>query len=57
MKTSRPQVRDKPEVNGQALFDGPRRQRAHLLRERLLVLGRPLDLVTCPDWLWPNEDI
>ncbi|MDC6239792.1 hypothetical protein [Ralstonia solanacearum] len=50
-------MRDKPEVNGQALFDGPRRQRAHLLRERLLVLGRPLDLVTCPDWLWPNEDI
>ncbi|MDB0565158.1 hypothetical protein AB6Q13_06295 [Ralstonia solanacearum] len=41
--------RDKPEINGQALFDGDPQAAAHLLRERLLVVGRPLDWVTCPD--------
>ncbi|MCL9847194.1 hypothetical protein [Ralstonia solanacearum] len=41
--------RDKPEINGQALFDGDPQAAAHLLRERLLVIGRPLDWVTCPE--------
>ncbi|WP_425218946.1 hypothetical protein [Ralstonia solanacearum] len=41
--------RDKPEINGQALFDGDPQAAAHLLRERLLVVGRPLDWVTCPE--------
>ncbi len=41
--------RDKPEINGQALFDGDPQAAVHLLRERLLVVGRPLDWVTCPD--------
>ncbi len=41
--------RDKPEINGQALFDGDPQAADHLLRERLLVVGRPLDWVTCPD--------
>ncbi len=41
--------RGKPEINGQALFDGDPQAAAHLLRERLLVVGRPLEWVTCPD--------
>ncbi len=40
----------KPEINGQALRDGRDKVAAtHLLRERVLVLGKPLDWVTCPE--------
>lgn len=40
----------KPEINGQALREGRDRVAAtHLLRERVLVLGKPLDWVTCPE--------
>ena len=41
--------RDKPEINGQALVTDHADAAAHLLRERLLVLGRTLDWVTCPE--------
>lgn len=40
----------KPEINGQALCDGENAIAAtHLLRERVLVLGKPLEWVTCPE--------
>lgn len=40
----------KPEINGQALCGGDNAVAAtHLLRERVLVLGKPLDWVTCPE--------
>lgn len=40
----------KPEINGQALCGGVNAVAAtHLLRERVLVLGKPLDWVTCPE--------
>lgn len=41
--------RDKPEINGQALVTDHPDAATHLLRERLLVLGRTLDWVTCPE--------
>jgi hypothetical protein len=41
--------RDKPEINGQALVTDHADAATHLLRERLLVLGRTLDWVTCPE--------
>ncbi|QIK19213.1 hypothetical protein [Ralstonia pseudosolanacearum] len=41
--------RDKPEYNGQALFDAGAEAATHLLRERLLVVGHPLDWVNCPE--------
>ena len=41
--------RDKPEINGQALVTAHADAATHLLRERLLVLGRTLDWVTCPE--------
>lgn len=41
--------RDKPEINGQALVTDHADAAPHLLRERLLVLGRSLDWVTCPE--------
>ena len=41
--------RDKPEINGQALVTDHPDAATHLLRERLLVLGRSLDWVTCPE--------
>lgn len=41
--------RDKPEINGQALVTDHADAATHLLRERLLVLGRSLDWVTCPE--------
>lgn len=40
----------KPEINGQALCGGDNAVAAtHLLRERVLVLGKPRDWVTCPE--------
>ncbi|OZB32712.1 MAG: hypothetical protein B7X47_05790 [Ferrovum sp. 34-44-207] len=40
----------KPEINGQSLLEGRDKVAAtHLLRERVLVLGKPLDWVTCPE--------
>jgi hypothetical protein len=40
----------KPEINGQALREGRDKVAAtHLLRERVLVLGKSLDWVTCPE--------
>jgi hypothetical protein len=40
----------KPEINGQALCGGDNAVAAtHLLRERVLVLGKPQDWVTCPE--------
>jgi len=41
--------RDKPEINGQALVTDHADAATHLLRERLLILGRSLDWVTCPE--------
>lgn len=41
--------RDTPEINGQALFAGHAEAATHLLREWLLVMGPPLDWVTCPE--------
>lgn len=41
--------RDKPEINGRALVTDHADAATHLLRERLLVLGRTLDWVTCPE--------
>ena len=41
---------DRPEINGQALHSGANKDAAvHLLRERLLVLGKTKEWVTCPD--------
>ena len=41
---------DKPEINGQALHSGENKDAAvHLLRERLLVLGKTKEWVTCPE--------
>lgn len=40
----------KPEINGQSLREGDDKIAAtHLLRERVLVLGKALDWVTCPE--------
>ena len=40
----------KPEINGQSLLEGRDKVEAkHLLHERVLVLGKPLDWVTCPE--------
>ena len=40
----------KPEINGQSLLEGRDKVAAmHLLHERVLVLGKPLDWVTCPE--------
>lgn len=39
---------DEPEISGEALFGGNAQAAAHLLRERLLVVGRSRDWVTCP---------
>lgn len=42
--------RTKPEINGQALLEGEHQvAAAHLRRERMLVLGKILDWVTCPE--------
>jgi hypothetical protein len=42
--------KDKAEINGQTLRSGANSDAAdHILRERLLVLGRPKDWVTCPE--------
>ena len=41
--------RGKPEINGQALVTDHADAATHLLRERMLVLGRSLDWVTCPE--------
>jgi len=42
--------RDKAELDGQTLRSGVNKDAAdHILRERLLVLGKPKDWVTCPE--------
>ncbi len=42
--------KDKAEIDGQTLQSGTNRDAAHhILRERLLVLGKPKDWVTCPE--------
>lgn len=42
--------KDKAEIDGQTLRSGANRDAAeHILRERLLVLGKPKDWVTCPE--------
>jgi hypothetical protein len=41
--------RDQPEINGQALVSDHTNAATHLLRERLLVMGKALDWVTCPE--------
>ena len=41
---------DKPEIDGQTLRSGTNKVAAdHILRERLLVLGKSKDWVTCPE--------
>lgn len=39
---------DEPEISGQALFGANAQAAVHLLRERLVVVGRSRDWVTCP---------
>jgi len=42
--------KDKPEIDGQTLRSGANKDAAdHILRERLLVLGKSKDWVTCPE--------
>jgi len=42
--------KDKPEIDGQTLRSGANKEAAdHILRERLLVLGKSKDWVTCPE--------
>jgi len=42
--------KDKPEIDGQTLRSGANKEAAdHILRERLLVLGKTKDWVTCPE--------
>jgi hypothetical protein len=45
--------RDKAQINGDALFEGTNAEAAaHLVRERLLVLGPSLDYIRCPEcWM------